>query len=151
MAVLEIAERRLVPAPPEAVWPDVADGARFAEWYAFCDTVQEPEPGVRVLIGSWGSQRSAVPTAITARDAPRRFAWRHTAEELDGRPAPSMAIETTVEVLLEAVDGGTEVTITSRQEAAGALQGAAIRLLGKRKTRNMLQQSLTLLAARHGS
>ena len=119
----EVTRTSHVDATPEAIWPDLVDGQRFAEWYAFCDEVEEPAPGTRVLLGSWGSQRSAVTTEIVTAEQPTRFAWRHVAEELDGRPAPAVAIDTTVEVVLEpAADGGTDVTITSRQRPRGAVQ-----------------------------
>jgi uncharacterized protein YndB with AHSA1/START domain len=147
---LEVLQTRMVRADPAAIWPDIADPERFAEWYAFCDAVEDPEPGVRVLFGSWGAQRSAVTTAITDCTPPSRYAWRHTGETLDGRPARSMAMETTVEIVLTPVEGGTTVEIVSRQQAAGWWQGVVIRLLGQRRVGNMLQQSLTLLAARHG-
>ncbi len=147
--MLEVTQHRLVGAPAEQVWPDIAEGHRFAEWYAFCDVVETPQPGTRVLKGSWGGRQSTVTTEVTAEDPPRRYAWRHVAETLDDQPAPSLAMDTTVEILLQPVDGGTEVTITSRQQAAGWWQALLIRLLGRRQITNMLQQSLTLLAARH--
>ncbi|WP_370325250.1 SRPBCC domain-containing protein [Euzebya sp.] len=147
--MLEISATGVVPAPPAAVWSDIADADAFASWYAFCDAVETPEPDVRVLIGSWGAQRSAVTTRVTASDPPRRFAWTHVAETLDGRAAPTLAMDTTVEIDLEPVGDGTEVTITSRQQAAGWWQRVLIRLLGRRKVANMLEQSLTVLAARH--
>ena len=146
---LEVTADRVVPATPEAIWPDLADPARFAEWYAFCDAVDVPEPGVRVLRGSWGPRRSAVTTRITEEVPNRRLAWRHESETLDDAAASSLAMETVVEVTLEPVDGGTEVVITSRQQAAGWWQGALIRLLGRRKVADIQRQSLALLAARH--
>lgn len=148
--MLEISRSRTVPAAPDAVWPDIADPARLAQWYAFCDEIEVQEPDRWVLVGSWGSQRSAVTVGIIDRTPPGRLAWQHLEETLDGRPAAAMAAETTVEVLLEAVGEGTEVTITSRQVAASRLRGLAMRLLGRRQIANMLDQSLTLLAARHG-
>ncbi|MEO2108545.1 MAG: SRPBCC family protein [Actinomycetota bacterium] len=146
----EVSRTSHVDATPEAIWPDLVEGQRFAEWYAFCDEVEEPAPGTRVLLGSWGSQRSAVTTEIVTAEQPTRFAWRHVAEELDGRPAPAVAIDTTVEVVLEpAADGGTDVTITSRQRPRGAVQAIALKLLARRQLGGMLDQSLDMLAARH--
>ena len=147
--MLEVVVERVVDAPPGAVWADIADADAFAEWYAFCDVVETPSPDVRVLHGSWGSQRSAVTTEIIAAEAPRRFAWRHLAETLDGREAPGMAMETTVEIVLEPEGEGTRVVVTSRQLAETRWLDVGLRLLGRRQVKNMLQQSLTLLAARH--
>lgn len=147
--MLEVVRRRLVEAAPQEIWPDIADGQRFAEWFAFCDTVEEPSPGRRVLIGSWGSSRSTVVTEITEEVAPRRWAWRHVEERLDDRPAPQMSIDTRVRIDLEPVGEATEVTITSRQEPAGWVQSLVLRVAGKRQIAGMLEQSLTLLAARH--
>lgn len=146
---MEVSASRVVPAPPEAVWPDVADADRFAEWYAFCDAVEVPAPDVRVLHGSWGSSRSTVVTRITAEEPPRRLAWRHEQEQLDGAPVPALAVRTDVEVRLDPVEGGTEVTITSRQDAGGWWQRAALTLLGRRQVADLQRQSLALLAARH--
>lgn len=146
---MEVSQRRVVPAPPEVVWADVADPQRFAEWYAFCDDVEVPEPGVRVLHGSWGARRSAVVTRITAEEPPHRLAWRHVSETLDGEPAPAVAIATEVEVRLHPVEEGTEVELVSRQAAAGWWQAAAMRLLGRRQIADVQRQSLALLEARH--
>ncbi len=147
--MLEVSRTQVVAAPPAAVWADVADPHRLAEWYAFCDDVEVQAEDRWVLLGSWGSQRSAVTVAVTERREPALLAWRHVEETLDGRPAPAMSAETTVEVALEPVGEGTEVTVTSRQVADGWARGLAIRLLGKRQIGAMLDQSLTLLASRH--
>ena len=147
--MLEISRSRTVSADPATVWADVAEPARLAEWYAFCDEIEVVAPDRWVLVGSWGAQRSAVTVGIIDRSPPERLAWRHLEETLDDRPAPALSGETTGEVLLEAVGEGTEVTITSRQVAASRLRGLAMRLLGRRQIANMLDQSLTLLAARH--
>lgn len=147
----EIAKTERIDASPADIWPDIADPERFAEWFAFCDAVEQPDPDTRVLLGSWGAQRSRVTTRITTAEEPVRFAWEHVSEELDGRPAPVRSLETAVEIELEAVEDGTDVTITSRQVPAGALATVVLRLVGKRQMANMLQQSLTMLASRHRS
>lgn len=145
----EVSASQLVEAPAEAIWPDLVEPGRFAEWFAFCDAVEEPAEGIRVLLGSWGSRRSAVTTELTAVEPHHRLAWRHLEERLDDRPAPRMSLDTHVELRLEEVEGGTMVTATSRQVPRDRLQAVVLRLVGRRQVRAMLESSLTLLAARH--
>jgi hypothetical protein len=81
-------------------------------------------------------------------DPPRRLAWRHEAERLDGRPAPRFAASTTFTMTLEPDGAGaSRVTLRSEQEPASAVRGLVIRLFGRREVAQKLEESLDRLEA----
>jgi hypothetical protein len=84
---------------------------------------------------------------IVEHDPPRRLAWRHEAERLDGKPAPRFAAETLFTATLEPVDAGTRVTLHSAQRPASALRGVVIRMFGRREVGQKLRESLGALDA----
>jgi hypothetical protein len=84
-------------------------------------------------------------------DPPRRLAWQHEAERLDGKPAPRFAASTTFTMTLDpdpAGAGATRVRLHSQQEPASALRGLVIRLFGRREVAQKLDESLDRLEAR---
>ena len=81
-------------------------------------------------------------------DPPRRLAWRHEAERLDGRPAPRFAASTVFTMTLERDPAGSRLSLRSEQEPASALRGLVIRLFGRREVAQPLEESLDRLAAR---
>jgi uncharacterized protein YndB with AHSA1/START domain len=149
--VIDVTAQRTIPARPEAIWPLLDDPARLHEWFAFADggEVLEGE-GVgrrQRMHGHWGRKRSEIDQVIVEHDPPRRLAWRHEAERLDGRPAPRFAAETLFTATLEPVDGGTRVTLHSAQRPASALRGVVIRMFGRREVGQKLRESLGVLDA----
>ena len=84
---------------------------------------------------------------IVEHEPPRRLAWRHEAERLDGKPAPRFAAQTLFTATLAPVDGGTRVTLHSAQVPASVLRGAVIRAFGKREVGQKLRESLERLEA----
>ena len=97
--------------------------------------------------GHWGRKRSEIDQVVVEHEPPRRLAWRHEAERLDGRPAPRFAAQTVFTATLEPVDGGTRVTLHSAQVPASALRGAVIRVFGRREIGQKLRESLERLDA----
>jgi uncharacterized protein YndB with AHSA1/START domain len=149
--VIDVTAQRTIPAGPEAIWPLLDDPARLHEWFAFADggEVLEGE-GVgrrQRMHGHWGRKRSEIDQVIVEHDPPRRLAWRHEAERLDGKPAPRFAAETLFTATLETVDGGTRVTLHSAQRPASALRGVVIRMFGRREVGQKLRESLDALDA----
>jgi len=99
--------------------------------------------------GHWGRKRSEIDQVVVEHDAPRRLAWRHEAERLDGKPAPRFAASTRFTITLEPDGAGaTRVHLRSEQEPASALRGLVIRLFGRREVAQKLEESLDRLAAR---
>src|SRR4051794_17985645 len=99
--------------------------------------------------GPWGGRSWEIARVVVEHAPPRRLAWRHEAERLDGKPAPRFAASTLFSMTLEP-DGpeATRVTLRSQQEPASPLRGGVIRLFGRREVAGKLEESLDRLAAR---
>jgi uncharacterized protein YndB with AHSA1/START domain len=154
--VIDVAAARTIPAAPDAIWPLLDDPARLGEWFAFADR-GEVLAGAGVgrrqrMHGHWGRKRSEIDQVVVEHDPPRRIAWRHEAERLDGRPAPRFAATTQFTMTLEPEGpGATRLHLHSEQEPASAVRGMVIRLFGRREVAQKLEESLDRLEARFGA
>ena len=151
--MVDVSAARTVAADPDEIWALLDDPARLGEWLAFAERGEVLE-GERVgrrqrMHGRWGRRRSEIDQVVVEHDPPRRLAWRHEAERLDGRPAPRFAASTVFSMTLEPERAGvTRVTLRSQQEPASVLRGLVIRLFGRREVAGKLEESLDRLAAR---
>jgi uncharacterized protein YndB with AHSA1/START domain len=154
--MIDVTTARTIPATPDDIWALLDDPARLGEWLAFADSGEVLEgEGVgrrQRMHGRWGRRRSEIDQVVVEHDPPRRLAWRHEGERLDGKPAPRFAASTTFSMTLEP-DGpdATRVTLRSQQEPASPLRGLVIRLFGRREVAGKLEESLDRLAARFGA
>jgi uncharacterized protein YndB with AHSA1/START domain len=153
--MVDVSAERTIPAPPDAIWPLLDDPARLGEWLAFADRGELVEgAGVgrrQRMHGHWGRKRSEIDQVVVAHDPPRRLAWQHEAERLDGKPAPRFAASTTFTMTLDPEgEGATRVRLHSQQEPASALRGLVIRLFGRREVAQRFEESLDRLEARFG-
>ena len=151
--MIDVSASATIPAEPEAIWPLLDDPGRIGEWFAFADRGELLEgEGVgrrQRMHGHWGRKRSEIDQVVVEHDPPRRLAWRHEAERLDGRPAPRFAASTLFSMTLEpAGPGASRLLLRSQQEPASALRGLVIRLFGRREVATKLEESLARLAAR---
>src|SRR4249920_730357 len=116
---IEVHEQGTVAAAPDVLWPLVSDPARLPEWFTFAERVEVLDgEGVgqrRRQHGHWGSKPSEVDQELTAFEPPRRLAWRHLAERLNGKPAPRFAASTDFSIELVPSDPGTLVRLRSAQ------------------------------------
>jgi uncharacterized protein YndB with AHSA1/START domain len=149
--MVDVSAARTIPAAPDAIWPLLDDPARLGEWFAFADSGEVLEgagAGRRQRMhGHWGRKCSEIDQVVVEHDPPRRLAWRHEAERLDGRPAPRFAASTRFSMTLEpAGAGASRLTLRSEQEPASALRGLVIRLFGRREVAQKLEESLDRLA-----
>jgi uncharacterized protein YndB with AHSA1/START domain len=155
--VIEVTREREIRAAPESLWPLVSDPARLADWFDFAEAAEvvEGEPGVgqrRRMHGSWGRKKSEIDQRVVDWEPPRRLAWEHETERLDGKPAPRFAAQTRFSIELEPAGGqATRVRLTSRQLPASKPRGLVIRLFGKREIGGKLDESLERLARVAGS
>jgi uncharacterized protein YndB with AHSA1/START domain len=149
--VIDVTATRTIPAAPQAIWPLLDEPARLHEWFAFADggeVIEGAGVGRRQRMhGHWGRKRSEIDQVVVEHEPPRRLAWCHQAERLDGKPAPRFAAETVFTATLEPVEGGTRVTLHSAQVPASALRGVVIRAFGRREVRQKLRESLEGLDA----
>ena len=145
-SMIEVTAERVLAAPPERVWPLVADPGELPRWFGFAERVEVLEgEGVgqrRRQHGHWGKKASEVDQELTAFEPPRRLAWRHLAERLDGKPAPRFAASTDFSIELAPDGGGTRVRLRSAQEPAGPLRGLVMRAFGRRELEGTLRGSL---------
>src|SRR4051794_30412081 len=127
----------------------------MGEWFAFAERFEvlagEGIGRRQRMHGHWGRKRSEIDQVLVAHDPPRRLAWRHEAERLDGRPAPRFAASTVFSATLDPEAHGTRVTLRSEQEPASRLKGVVIRLFGRREVVQKLEESLDALAAQLGA
>jgi uncharacterized protein YndB with AHSA1/START domain len=154
--MVDVTAERTIQAPPDAIWPLLDDPARLGEWFAFADSGEVLEgAGVgrrQRMHGHWGSKRSEIDQVVVEHDPPRRLAWRHEAERLDGKPAPRFAASTTFTMTLEPRGPqASSLRLHSQQEPASALRGLVIRLFGRREVAQKLTESLDRLEGRFGA
>src|SRR3954465_12062688 len=153
--MIDVSTARTIPAAPDDIWPLLDDPARLGDWLPFAERGEVLDGGGvgrrQRMHGRWGRRRSEVDQVVVEHDPPRRLAWRHEAERLDGKPAPRFAASTTFSATLEPNGAGTRVTLRSEQEPASALKGLVIRLFGRREVAGKLEESLDALAARAGA
>jgi uncharacterized protein YndB with AHSA1/START domain len=149
--MIEVVVEKTVPAPAETVWPLVADPEQLPRWFGFAERVEVLEgEGVgqrRRQHGHWGKKPSEVDQELTAFEPPRRLAWRHLAERLDGKPAPRFAASTDFSIDLIPEDGGTRVRLSSAQVPASRPRGLVMRAFGRRELEGTLRKSLEALDA----
>jgi uncharacterized protein YndB with AHSA1/START domain len=149
--MIEVVAERTLAAPPEAIWPLVAEPEQLPRWFGFAERIEvlegEGAGQRRRQHGHWSGKPSEVDQELTAFDPPRRLAWRHLAERLDGRPAPRFAASTDFTIDLIPEDGGTRVRLSSAQVPAGALRGLVMRAFGRRELESTLRSSLETLDA----
>jgi uncharacterized protein YndB with AHSA1/START domain len=147
--MIDVTASHTIPADADAIWPLLDEPGRLGEWFAFADSGEVLEgAGVgrrQRMHGHWGKKRSEIDQVVVEHEPPRRLAWRHEAERLDGKPAPRFAAQTLFTATLEPVDGGTRVTLHSAQVPASVLRGAVIRVFGKREVDQKLRESLERL------
>jgi uncharacterized protein YndB with AHSA1/START domain len=150
--MIDVTAARTIPAAPAAIWPLLDDPARLGEWFAFADRGELLDgSGVgrrQRMHGHWGRKRSEIDQVVVEHDPPRRIAWRHDAERLDGKPAPRFAASTQFAMTLTSEGpGASRLTLRSEQEPASALRGLVIRLFGRREVAQKLDESLDRLEA----
>lgn len=74
---------------------------------------------------------------LVSSDAPRHRSW---AQEIPGTPFERVLSESVTDVVLEPVDGGTQVTISQRQRLRGSARTGGFLL--RRATRRKLDEAL---------
>lgn len=147
----DVIRERRVAAAPERLWPLVSDPEHLPEWFTFAlagEVLDGEGVGRRQRMhGEWGRKRSEIDQEVVEFDPPRRIAWVHLAEHLDGKPAPQFAASTRFTIDLVPDGTGTRVRLHSAQTPAGPLRGLVMRLFGQREIAQNLERSLDRLAA----
>ena len=134
---------------PDQVWAVIDDVERMSEWFAFADRAELIEGsglGRRQRThGKWSGKAAEVDQEVTLYEPGRAIGWRHLEERLDGRPSPKFAEEVVFSIRLQEEQGGTRITMESRQRPASFLKGVLIRLVRLWQVRNHMKRSLDRL------
>jgi uncharacterized protein YndB with AHSA1/START domain len=121
--VARVSRRRTIPAPPGDVWVLVSDPYNFPRWWPRTLRVENVE---RTKAGKRSQWTKVLETAdgravradfrCTSSAENERFIWEQQVEDTPfGRHLKSSVVE----IGLRAADGGTDVTLTSRQALRG--------------------------------
>jgi uncharacterized protein YndB with AHSA1/START domain len=112
-----VTRSRTVAAAPEAVWEVVAEPRRLARWWPRTERVKGiTAKGWTTVLRSERGRAVRADWRLEQSERPVCRAW---AQELDGTPFENVLSERRVEARLEAVDGGTQVTLELRQQPRG--------------------------------
>jgi uncharacterized protein YndB with AHSA1/START domain len=134
--------QRTIAAPPHEVWAVVVDPHHFPRWW----------PGVTRMEGvsdeAWTqvfTTKKGRPVRVDFRlvesEAPAAGTGRRTWEqEIAGTPFERVLTEAITEILLEPVDGGTNVTLALQQKLKGYSRTGGMML--NRATRKKLDEAL---------
>ena len=146
-----VTRSRVVGAIPEHVWDVVADPDRLPEWWPNVQRVEEADgrAWTTVLASPRGGRTLRADFTLVASEHPRRRSWRH---EVAASPFERVLTDSVTDVLLEPVDGGTEVRISEQMGLRGLsrLGGGQVKRATRRKLDGALDGLERARAARGG-
>lgn len=130
--------RRVVAAPPEAVWRLVGDPRQLPRWWPRAVRVEAVTGrGFTLVMTSSRGREVRADQRVLADERPRRRAW---ALEVEGTPFASVFASSQTEVLLAPDGAGTAVRLELRQRLRGASRLAGP--LARRGARRQLRAAL---------
>ena len=108
---------RTLPAPPEQLWELIADPHHMPRWWPGVERMEgvEPDRFTQVFKTKRGRPVRADFRVVTS-EPPTTRAWE---QEVDGTPFERVLSASVIEVRLDPVSAGTEVTISQRQKLRG--------------------------------
>lgn len=147
--MIEIERSGRVPAPIARVWAVVSEADRAPDWFSFAERTDVLSGrGVgqrRRQHGRWGHKRSEIDQEVVEFREPEVIAWKHTAERLDGKPAPKYTRSAVFRIELTADGDETVVRLRTQQLPVDGLRALAMRLFGPRDITRRMEESLTRL------
>lgn len=133
-----VTRSRTVAVAPDVVWQLVAEPRRLARWWPRTERVKGiTDTGWTTVLRSARGRAVRADWRLEDDERPVRRAW---AQELEGTPFAKVLSERRVEARLEAVDGGTLVTLELRQRPRGRSKLGALQL--RRAARKELDGAL---------
>ena len=138
----QVSRSRVMTASAEDVWRVVGDPAHMARWWPKVERVEGLRRGAFTQVLRTKKGRTVRADFHTGdSDRARRYAWT---QDLEGTPFERFLTLNEVAALLEPEDGGTRVTLTSRQKLRGISRvGGGLML--KRATKKQLDEALDAL------
>jgi uncharacterized protein YndB with AHSA1/START domain len=144
--MIEVIRERIVAAPPERVWAVVEPVARLPEWFAGFQSaawISGAGVGRRQRVGGqWGRKHFEIEQTVIIHDPPRRLAWKHDRELLNGRPAPKISVRVEFHIELEPAGAGTRVRLNSRQWPDNFLKRFLLRRVAQHRIGGMMDAAL---------
>jgi uncharacterized protein YndB with AHSA1/START domain len=133
---------RTLPASPEQLWELIADPHHMPRWWPGVERMEgvEPDRFTQVFKTKRGRPVRADFRVVTS-EPPTTRAWE---QEVDGTPFERVLSASVIEVRLDPVPAGTEVTISQRQKLRGYSRTGGF--LVRRATASRLDEALDGLA-----
>ena len=137
-----VSRARTIAASAEDLWRIVGDPSHLARGWPKVERIEGVRRGSFTEVMRTKKGRTIrADFHIVDSDRPRRFIWT---QDLPGTPFERFLALNETEALLEAADGGTRVTLTSRQKLRGLSRiGGGFML--KRATKKQLDEALSAL------
>ncbi|GLZ41038.1 hypothetical protein Acsp05_46620 [Actinokineospora sp. NBRC 105648] len=127
----------------------VSDARRASDWFSFAertDVLSGAGKGEkRRQYGRWGRRTSEIDQEVIEFAPPLSIAWKHTAERMDGKPAPVFASASVFRIDLEADGEETVVHLRTQQLPADGLKRIAMRVFGNSDISRRMEESLIRL------
>ncbi|MGH3861778.1 SRPBCC family protein [Actinokineospora sp.] len=144
--MIEIERSGHVLASPADVWTVVSDARRAPDWFSFAertDVLSGSGRGEkRLQHGRWRTKTSEIEQEVIEFVPDKLIAWKHTAERVDGKPAPVYASSVVFRIELEADGDGTTIRLRLLREPADGLKKIAMKLFGSRDITGRMEESL---------
>jgi uncharacterized protein YndB with AHSA1/START domain len=133
---------RTLPATQQQLWELIADPHHMPRWWPGVERMEgvEPDRFTQVFKTKRGRPVRA-DFRVVASEAPTTRAWE---QEVEGTPFERVLSASVVEVRLDTVPAGTEVTISQRQKLRGYSRTGGF--LVRRATASRLDEALDGLA-----
>ena len=134
--------RRTLPASPEQLWELIADPHHMPRWWPGVERMEgvEPDRFTQVFKTKRGRPVRA-DFRVVVSEAPTTRAWE---QEVDGTPFERVLSASVIEVRLDPVPAGTQVTISQQQKLRGYSRTGGF--LVRRATASRLDEALDGLA-----
>ncbi len=137
-----VSRRLPIEATPERLWEVVGDPHHLPRWWPGVTRVEGVEgPRFTQVLFTRKGRPVRIDFLVTDSEPPRRQVWE---QELPGTPFERVLSESVIEVLIEPLDDGSEVTISQRHQLRGYSRTGGWML--RRATRRKLDQALERLA-----
>ncbi|SDJ29119.1 Uncharacterized conserved protein YndB, AHSA1/START domain [Actinokineospora alba] len=144
--MIEIERSARIPASPSDVWTVVSDARRAPDWFSFAvrtDVLSGSGRGEkRLQHGRWRTKTSEIEQEVIEFVPDKLIAWKHTAERVDGKPAPVYVSSAVFRIELEADGDGTVVRLRALLEPVDGLRKLALKLFGSRDITGRMEESL---------
>jgi uncharacterized protein YndB with AHSA1/START domain len=150
--MIEFARSRHVNAPPERVWPFVAEIGAWPQWFTEAEH-GEVTSGIGLgrrqrMSGHARGKATEIDSVVTDWDPPTHMRWHHEAERVDGKPGTVVfAKDATSEMTIEPDATGSLVTFRLLAEPGSLLNTFMLRVMAPRPITKSFDTSLERLAA----